>query len=293
MPTRGLAKEFKERLNKRSDVDVAATHLDKNFYSAAIVVSCPESAYKFKGQKFDALLIDEANECLHRIESAELGNAGPQSLAAFRKLLATTKVVAIATAAMSGRTLAAVQTIGGFTPAETQLQRRSRPDTLMNITEYGNFYHWLREVVEAVREGWKIAIPTGSQGKGRAIDRILRALFPDKNGVVIDGKATMENQRSQFLADPDAFLELTKPDWFIFTPVINSGVSIEGQHFDIQFEYITPHEGAQSASQRGERVRSAIGRDGAMVERHVYFSQMGAPTLEAYPDALDWQYWAR
>ena len=292
VPTRGLAKEFKERLNKRAGEDIAATHLDSNYYSAAIVVSCPESAYKFKGQKFDALLIDEANECLHRIESAELGNAGPQSLAAFRKLLASTKTVAIATAAMSGRTLAAAQTIGGFTPDETQLQRRSRPETLMNVTEYDNFYHWLREVIEAVREGWKIAIPTGSQGKGRAIDRILRALFPDKNGVVIDGKATMQNQRSQFLVNPDAFLEVTKPDWFIFTPVINSGVSIEGQHFDIQFEYITPHEGAQSASQRGERVRSAIGRDGAMVERHVYFSQMGAPTLEACTDALDWQYWA-
>ena len=292
VPTRGLAKEFKERLNKRAGEDIAATHLDLNYYSAAIVVSCPESAYKFKGQRFDALLIDEANECLHRIESAELGNAGPQSLAAFRKLLATTKVVAIATAAMSGRTLAAVQTIGGFLPDETQLQRRSRPGTQMTITEYGNFYQWLQRIIEALRSGLRVAIPTGSQGKGRAIDRVLRALFPEKTGIVIDGKATMQNQRSQFLADPDAFLELTKPDWFIYTPVINSGVSIEGKHFDMQFEYATPHEGAQSILQRGERIRSAIGRDGAIAERHIYFSQMGAPTLEAYPDALDWQYWA-
>ncbi|MGB3298661.1 MAG: DEAD/DEAH box helicase, partial [Phormidesmis sp.] len=292
VPTRGLAKEFKERLNKRSNEAIAATHLDSNYYSAAIVVSCPESAYKFKGQKFDALLVDEANECLHRIESAELGNAGPQSLAAFRKLLASTKVVAIATAAMSGRTLAAVQTIGGFLPSETQLQRRSRPGTQMTITEYGNFYQWLQRIIKALRSGLRVAIPTGSQGKGRAIDRILRALFAEKNGVVIDGKATMQNQRSQFLADPDAFLEMTKPDWFIYTPVINSGVSIEGKHFDMQFEYATPHEGAQSISQRGERVRSAIGRDDQIVERHVYFSQKGAPTLEAYPDALDWQYWA-
>ena len=29
-----------------------------------------------------------------------------------------------------------------------------------------------------------------------------------------------------------------------------------------------------------------------MAERHIFFSQHGAPTLEAYPDALDWQYWA-
>ena len=291
VPTRGLAKEFKGRINERAGADIAATHLDASYYSAAIVVSCPESAYKFKGQTFDLIQVDEANEVLHRIESAELGNAGPQSLAAFRKLLAATPTVAIATAAMSGRTLAAVQTIGGFTLAETQLQRRSRPATPMRVIEYGNFYHWLQKIIDALREGKRVAIPIGSRGKGRMIDRVLRAMFPDKNGLVIDGASTLQNQRSQFLADPDAFLSTAQPNWFIFTPVINSGVSIEGKHFDIQFEYATPSEGAQSISQRGERIRSAIGRDGAITERHIYFSEQGSPTLEAYPDAFDWQYW--
>ena len=292
VPTRGLAKEFKGRINERAGEEIAATHLDEKYYSAAIVVSCPESVYKFKGQHFSLIQIDEANEVLHRIESAELGNAGPQSLAAFRKLLASVPQVGIATAAMSGWTLAATQTIGGFTPAETYLQRRIRPNTEMKIIEYDNYYQWLQQIINALRNGQRVVIPTGSQGKGRAIDRTLRAMFPDKTGLVIDGKATLQNQRSQFLADPDAFLEAMKPDWFIFTPVINSGVSIEGRHFDIEFEYATPHEGAQSISQRGERPRSAIGRDGAISERHIYFSQQGAPTLEAYPDAFDWQYWA-
>ena len=292
VPTRGLAKEFKGRINERAGDDIAATHLDEKYYSAAIVVSCPESTYKFKGQRFELIEIDEANEVLHRIESAELGNAGPQSLAAFRKLLAAAPQVAIATAAMSGWTLAATQTIGGYTPAETHLQRRIRPATEMKIIEYDDYYQWLQQAINALRSGQRIAIPTGSRGKGRMIDRVLRALFPDKSGLVIDGASTLQNQRSRFLADPDAFLSAMQPDWFIFTPVINSGVSIEGQHFDIEFEYATPHEGAQSISQRGERPRSAIGRDGAITERHIYFSQQGAPTLEAYPDAFDWQYWA-
>ena len=292
VPTRGLAREFKGRINDRAGEDIAATHLDTKYYSAAIVVTCPESTYKFKGQNFELIQIDEANEVLHRIESAELGNAGPQSLTAFRQLIATTQTVAIATAAMSGRTLAAVQVIGGFTPSETRLQRRARPATEMNIIEYGNFYQWLQKIIDALHSGQRVSIPIGSQGKGRMIDRFLRAFFPHQNGLVIDGAATLQNQRSRFLSDPDEFLSIERPDWFIYTPVINSGVSIEEQHFDIQFEYATPHEGAQSISQRGERVRSAIGRDGAITERHIYFSAKGAPTLEAYPDALTWQYWA-
>ena len=248
VPTRGLAKEFKGRINERAGEEIAATHLDPKYYSAAIVVTCPESTYKFKGQNFDLIQIDEANEVLHRIESAELGNAGPQSLAAFRKLARLYKTVAIATAAMSGRSLAAAQTIGGFTPNETKLQRRIRPATSMRVVEYDNFYQWLQRIIDALRDGKRISIPTGSQGKGRMIDRVLRALFPDKNGLVIDGRSTLQNLRSQFLADPDAFLKTAQPDWFIFTPVINSGVSIEGQHFDIQFEYATSHEGAHRAS---------------------------------------------
>ena len=196
VPTRGLAKEFKGRINERAAQAVAATHLDSNYYSASITVTCPESVYKFKGQKFSLIQIDEANEVLHRIESAELGNAGPQSLAAFRKLLASTNAVAIATAAMSGRTLAAVQSIGGFTPAETQLQRRVRPQTQTTVVEYGNFYQWLQQILEALGSGQRVSIPTGSQGKGRTIDRILRAFFPKKNGLVIDGAATLQNQRS-------------------------------------------------------------------------------------------------
>ena len=292
VPTRGLAKEFKGRINERAGEEIAATHLESNYYSAAIVVSCPESTYKFKGQRFELIQIDEANEVLHRIESAELGNAGPQSLATFRNLIAAAPTVTIATAAMSGWTLAAVQTIGGFTPEETQVQRRSRPATEMKIVKYTDFHHWLHKIIECLRSGQRIAIPTGSRGKGRMIDRVLRALFPDKNGLVIDGASTLQNQRSQFLADPDAFLAAARPDWFIFTPVINSGVSIEGQHFEVEFEYISPHEGAQSISQRGERIRSAIGRDRAISERHIYITDCGTPTLEAYPESFDWQYWA-
>ena len=291
VPTRGLAKEFKSRINARVSENIAATHLDEKYYTASIVVTCPESAYKFKGGAFDSILIDECNEVFYRIESGELGNAAEQSLLSFKQLLSKTPTLIIATDEMSGRTLAAAQAMGGFVFDEVKLQRRVRPQTAMEVQEYDNFYLWLLEVIAALQTGKRVSIPTGSQGKGRMIDRILRSLFPNKSGLVIDGRATLANQRTKFLANPDAFLKTQRPDWFIYTPVINSGVSIESSYFNAQFEYITPHEGAQSASQRGERVRSAIGRDGAITERHIYFSAKGAPTLEAYPDSLSADFW--
>ena len=69
VPTRGLAKEFKGRINERAGEEIAATHLDEKYYSAAIVVSCPESSISSKDSTLSLIQIDEANEVLHRIES--------------------------------------------------------------------------------------------------------------------------------------------------------------------------------------------------------------------------------
>ena len=294
VPTRGLAREFQGRINGRwgGATAIAATHQDISRDYAHIVVSCPESLYLFKGQKFEHLIFDEANEDLQRLQSGELGKAGPQSLKTAHQLMGTARTVTLATANMMSWTVQAAQRMGRFSMTQTHTARVQRPKTGMGIVEYANFWQWLDSVVCAVASGDRISIPCGSQGKARMIGRVLDAKFPDKRGFVIDGKTTLHSLRSRFLAGPDDFLSEHKPSWLIFTPVINSGVSIEEGHFDAQFEYVTPHESAQSASQRAERVRSAIGRDGAMRARHIYFSTQGAPTVENYPDALDWQYWA-
>ena len=292
VPTRGLASEYAERINSALNEKVATTHLQKERNTASVVVSCPESAYKFKNSSFELICCDEANEVFERIEGGQLGQAPRQSLETFNTLLKSADQVVIATAEMWGKTLSAAQRIGQFDQAQTKIQRRIRPATEMNIIEYGSFYQWLNEIIKALRRGERVSIPTGAQGKGRLIDRVLRATFPNKNGIVIDGRATFHTIRQQYLEDPDKFLDRHKPDWFIFSPIINSGVSMEQQHFTVQFEYITPAEGCESASQRGERVRSAIGRDGAISCRHIYFSEHGAPTIESYPEALNPDYWA-
>ncbi|MEO1396472.1 MAG: DEAD/DEAH box helicase [Cyanobacteria bacterium J06634_5] len=291
VPTRGLASEYAERINGALNRKIATTHLQKERNTASVVVSCPESAYKFKDASFELVCCDEANEVFERIEGGQLGQAPRQSLETFNILLKKAEQVVLATAEMWGKTLSAAQRMGKFDQAHTKIQQRIRPATEMSVIEYGSFYQWLNEIIVSVQRGARVSIPTGAQGKGRLIDRVLRATFPDKNGIVIDGRATFHTIRQQYLAEPDEFLDRHKPDWFIFSPIINSGVSMEKPHFTAQFEYITPAEGYESASQRGERVRSAIGRDGAISCRHVYFSEHGAPTIESYPEALNPIYW--
>ena len=99
-------------------------------------------------------------------------------------------------------------------------------------------------------------------------------------GQVLDGVTTPTKVKSDFASDPDQWLARVQPHWLIWTPCFNSGVSIESDYFDVQFEALSVFEGANAASQRGERVRAVLG-GGNITERHVFISNRG---LSAMPD---------
>ena len=291
VPTRALARALKADINE-IEPGAAATHQDEAHRHAKIVCTCPESLYKFAGSHFSFIAIDEANEVVKRVQAGQLGKAPEQSAIAFESLLSRATTVVVSTADLNQWALYAVQNLSRITARDTHIQKVRRPDTAMGVTVYGNFYHWLSEIIAHIEQGLRVSIPVGSQEKGQIIHKLLTDDFgASKKGFVLDAKETPAKVRSLFLEGPNEFLADGCYDWFIFSPVINSGVSIEGQFFDTQFEYSTPHEGALSVSQRGERVRSAIGRDGAITERHIYFSEQGAPTLEAYPELLRRRHW--
>ncbi|MEL7520000.1 MAG: DEAD/DEAH box helicase, partial [Cyanobacteria bacterium J06553_1] len=290
VPTRVLAANFAARVNAHFGKAIAKTH-EQKWFAAPIVITCPESAYKFKNEEFGFVAIDEVNEVIERAQAGTLGQAPRESLAALGKLLSNAQHVSIATADMWAKSLQAVQRMGNFDVLNTRIQQRVRPSTAMNITTYSNQNQWMAQVVASVEAGKKTCIPMGAQEKGRDLDRILRQMFPKKKGLVIDAVSTLPGRLKSFKENPDKLIAALKPSWFIFSPIANSGVSIEGEYFDSQFEYITPGEGAQSASQRGERNRSAIGRDGKITDRHIFFSERGAATIESSPEALDPAHW--
>ncbi len=294
VPTRALASSLAAKINQIAGSKIACTHQHKERGTALIVVTCPESLWRFDGADFKTLAIDEVNEGAERVQSGALGNSAEDNARVYEQLLSKAQTVIIATADMWAWSLHAVQRASGITPAQTHIQRRVREKTEMTIIEYSNYWQWIAEIVRAIEWGQKVVIPMGARGKARALHKYLRSYFAGKGkrGFITDARFTGKKTLGQFLANPDAYLAENQFDWFIFSPVINSGVSIEGQHFNTQFEYSCPNESAQKVGQRGERIRSAVGRDGKIRWRHIYYSEQGAPTLEAYPEALDACYWA-
>jgi hypothetical protein len=285
-PTRFLSRDKSVKLGTTCHLD------ERQVASAKQLSTCPESAHKAPDTP-TVLTIDEANEVLPRSWQGQLGQQPAAARAALAAQMQAAQVVVLAQDGLYRPVLSAAMRIGGFTPDQVQVIERRRPPSNMAIRLYSSnqsgYHGWLECLVEAVASGGRVAIPCGSRGMARKIHRLLGKLFPHKRGFCIDGRDSFGKLRSEFASGPDQWIAAHQPDWLIFTPVFNSGVSIEARYFTHQFEYSSPHETATAASQRGERIRAAIG-GGLISERHVFLQRRGLPA-EVPSEVLTPAFW--
>ncbi len=298
-PTRVLARSLSTVLGIHTVDQFNALPQDKR-PPIPWIAACPESAWKLADLNPDVMIFDEGNESCPRLQSGILGNHPQQSREVVKQQLLGCRWCIVAQDGVYRPTVATLQRWGQFAPDEVETIRRGRVATEMAIVLYQGmggqteswdgtalkkapqtdfaFYTWFDGIVHALKAGQKVIIPCGSEGRLRAIHRVLRSIFPDKRGQVIDGKYTPQGVRSAFADNPSGFAESRGLDWLGYSPTFDSGVSIEGTYFDAQFEYVRAFEPATNASQRGERYRDAI-RGEKLTERHVYVAQRGLPSM--------------
>ena len=273
-----------------------------------ITVLCPESAWKLAGRTFTVLICDEANECLQRLAEGSLGNEPQLCREQFHRLLQGASTIALAQDGLSRHCVDTAARLAGLEPSQIQTLKRRRenraiaialyPDRAIGRAEDGQpkkandaKLTWLHSLIQSLEDGQRVAIPCGSQNAAREISRVLRShCGRTKKIQVFDGRDSFQQAKTEFCQSPDRWLQAHQIDVLIFTPCFNSGVSIESEYFDVQFEYTTPFETAESISQRGERVRDAIWGN-RIQQRHIYLSSRG---LAAHPDPAIFtrEYWA-
>jgi hypothetical protein len=73
------------------------------------------------------------------------------------------------------------------------------------------------------------AVPTDSLKDAEALAKILRD--EGKQGILLTGKTVTEDWAKDFLANPDAYIAATKPEFLIFSPTAESGVDISIKNY--------------------------------------------------------------
>lgn len=289
VPTRMLSRDAARVLG-------LTCHLDKDEAARSLyVMACGESAHLFRDRKWDIVIIDEANEVLYRSWMETLGQSPHAARKALVGQIASAGVVCIAQDGLYRPVLNGIQRIGNFSADQVEIISRRRPQGAGTVHLYSGGagqYGWLKALLDSASGGDKLSIPCGSEEELTVLHRLLKGACPDGVHKKLTGKSkSFGGDRKAFAAGPDDWIGDIAPDTLGFSPVFNSGVSIQRSYFDIQFEYISALETASSASQRGERVRDAIGK----IPRHVFIQKRGLPgippmeifTVEYWKELLD------
>ena len=90
-------------------------------------------------------------------------------------------------------------------------------------------------ILAALREGLHIFVPTTSQIFGEILEWVVQSVLPEKKVIRLDAE-TVENL-GDLMENPDEVLGKEKPDLFIGSPTIESGLSFWIDCFDAVYNY--------------------------------------------------------
>jgi hypothetical protein len=281
VPTRFLSENSSRRLEralaKLGIYAPVACHLDKNLNPKAQVwITCGESLHQAPAGLWDVLIGDEVNEWVPRLLLGALGKNPLAARAAFLERLQGATTIILANDGIYRPVLDCVQRLANMPADRVEIISRRRQPQPMKIRLYqgqDGFYAFADAERKAYQAGHKVASPSGGQKNLRKRERWIGS-----DGLTcVDRPDTLPELRAEIAANPDAWIAQNQPQWFGWTGVFGSGISIECPYFTTQFEYVAAGETSSSALQRGSRVRAALG-GGKIDTRHVFVQDKGMPT---------------
>ncbi|MGI8935871.1 MAG: hypothetical protein ACR2FS_17530, partial [Phormidesmis sp.] len=95
----------------------------------------------------------------------------------------------------------------------------------------------INHALEGYKQGLKQAIATDSQKYAEQIEGVIAELFPEANIIRVDRKTSERDDIRALITSPNEVIEARKPDFFIYTPTLESGTDITTSFFDRQLFY--------------------------------------------------------
>ena len=129
---------------------------------------------------------------------------------------------------------------------------------------------------EALANGERVLLASDSQIHLESIEKEIKERFPEKRGLRVDRKTAASDHPDfpkveAFLNDPNAWTEAARPDFVLYSPTVESGVSLTVPHF-------TQVWGVFFGVVTHQAILQMLGRYRVPVPRHVWAATRGLIT---------------
>ncbi|NJR69337.1 MAG: DUF3854 domain-containing protein [Synechococcales cyanobacterium CRU_2_2] len=146
----------------------------------------------------------------------------------------------------------------------------------------------IARILSELEAGQRVAAPTDSQQWGEVLERAAAAR--GFSVLRLDGSTSEESWAHELMKAPDAYLKANPTKLFIYSPTAESGLSVAGQHFDIQIAYGSHLEHRAIAQLMG-RIRADIPR--VIFAREFSISDESGNAMDPEQLLADWRLNAR
>jgi hypothetical protein len=181
-----------------------------------------------------------------------------------RTILATGGKIYCSDADLSQTTIDFIYSLVGFPVKTWVVENEWERENPRDLTVYASKTTILSALLAHIEAGGRPYIVTGSQRKeskysAQNLERII-SVQTGKRSLVIDSETVSDPTHPAFRAT-DRLVEIIKPyDCLIVSPTLETGVSIEGSHYDSVWCFATGSQTVNGVCQAIERVRADVPR---------------------------------
>jgi len=245
-----LAKALAARLNAEYIADLK--HGIENYASinaADLIALCVDSLHNLDLRDIPShsiIVLDEIEAILsHLTQGGTLGDRTPFIQSRFvellRGILANNGQIIGAEDSITEITIDTLKYICPSIKPDILVNTRHKFDYTVKLGGHTNKRDFTGAILDRLAQGERIIIPTTSQAFGHQLHELLLIAFSTLEVVRIDSRTTTEY--GDFMLDPAAWLKANHTDVLIYSPAIESGVSIvdaigDRPFFDSMFMYV-------------------------------------------------------
>jgi hypothetical protein len=212
------------------------------------------------------VIVDEAEQVIwHALNSATCKFNRPAILGTLTELLANASKIILSDADLSR---ISIDYINGLLPSPVApwvALNEYVPDSKRVLYTYHKPEALLSVVFDAIASGERVMVHTGGQKVSSSwgsinLEKTISRKFPDKKILRIDAESVAEKGHPAFGVMGNINAVLPMYDVVISSPTLETGVSIDGDHFDRVFAFATGSQTVSAVCQSLARVRADVPR---------------------------------